>query len=542
MKSFFCQCGLLLLLSASTWAQVDSVTVSGRIANLTPRLYRQSPNVLVSRNNLLQPNVEFTRPAPLNPDGTYSVKMPIIFGQEEMYFTFGPVSTAFLAAPGAISINLNADSLFQAAIPFQFGGVNARVNAQFARYKAFEAKQPKLDNARLSRNLPSDYKDVFSRVFATYNGPFVQFAQTVEKPFPLVRDWVTGINRYNAASFLYDMASYTGRKIGSTLEDTLRPPDDPILTAARTTSLDRLANYVLQLSSAQTLPVGDMATLLLRYGKNLADDERAKLSQWQTANSARAVDLRTMQRMVARNPDTLQRVMNYQLLLNHSKSLVDPAFEQTLVAFWLGAALPTLTINRSRLLYEFARSKLPVAEVRPRLIQSLDELYRLAVADSVVVRQAVRALGEKKGGNMEISPGIFVSRDDEVTGQELLERWLKTNRSRLVYVLTWSPGNDVSRRMIPLVNQLRDLYSPSELSVLLVGNSNDNDLVLTEYIVRNKLKGDHIFTSDTQNILPPFATETGALLIDRSGKVLKTDMPLPDKPDELQKQIDRRLR
>lgn len=520
-------------------AQTDSVTISGRILNLTPRLYRQSPNVLISRNNLLQPNAELTRPAPLNPDGTYSVTMPVIFGQEEMYFTFASVSTPFLAAPGSLTINLNADSLFRAAIPFVFGGVNARVNTQYARYKSFEAQQPKVDNEKLSAQISGqDLTKAFNRIRTVYYEPYSKFSR-VENPFPLVKQWVLSANRYNAASFVYDIATYELRAVPRSLDDSLRPPDDPILTAARAVSVSRMANFVMQYQGGNnaTLPIGDLAGLLLQYGKQLTDTERNNLTNWKQAKTARTSDLRQMQRIMERNADTLQRLMNYQLLINRAKQLVDSASRQTLTAYWLASSLPTLTIDQARLLYAFARPQLK----EERLIQSLAELYRMAVGDSVRIRRTVTQLGAKKLMNYDANAGVLVSRDNELSGSQLVKTWAKTNRSRLVYVLFWSPNDDTSLRSIALAQRLRDTYSPGELTLLYIGLPNEEPKLREEYIVRNNIKGDHLLLTAEQYETLGFNNLNGGTLLDRSGSVVKRNLPLPDQFDELNKQIQKQL-
>ncbi len=531
---------LFFLPPALAVAQTDSVTISGRILNLTPRLYRQSPNVLISRNNLLQPNAELTRPAPLNPDGTYSVRMPVIFGQEEMYFAFASVSTPFLAAPGSITINLNADSLFRAAIPFVFGGVNARVNTQYARYKAFEAKQPKIDNEKLSGQISGqDLTKAFNRIRTVYYEPFSKFSR-LENPFPLVKQWVLSANRYNAASFVYDIANYELRAVPRSLDDSLRPSNDPILTAARAVSMSRMANFVMQYQGGNgpTLPIGDLAGLLLRYGKQLTDTERENLTKWQQAKTARTSDLRQMQRIMERNADTLQRLMNYQLLINRAKPLVDSAARQTLTAYWLATSLPTLTIDQARLLSAFARPQLN----EERLIESLDELYKMAVGDSVRIRRAVGQLSTEKLLNFDVSTGILVSRDNQMSGAQLVKMWAKTNRSRLVYALLWTPVDENSLRSIALAQHLRDTYPPDELTLLYIGLPNEDPKLREEYIIRNNLKGDHLLLTAQQYETLGFNNLNGATLLDSSGNVVKRNVPLPDQFDELNKQIQKQLR
>lgn len=530
---------LLCLISSAVAAQTDSVTISGRIQNLTPRLYRQSPNVLISRNNLLQPNAELTRPAPLNPDGTYSVKMPVIFGQEEMYFSFASVSTPFLAAPGAIIINLNADSLFRAAIPFTFEGVNARVNTQYARYKAFEAKQPKIDNEKLSRQISGqDLVTAFNRIRTVYYDPFAKFSREVERPFPLVKQWVLNANRYNAASFVYDIANSEMRSIPQAMDDSLRPKNDPILTASRAVSVERMANFVMQhQGGSESLPIGDLAGLLLRYGKKLTDIERENLTKWQQSKTARTSDLRQMQRIMERSGDTLQRLVNYQLLINRAKPLIDSASRQTLTAYWLASSLPTLTIDQAKLLYGFSRPRL----TDERLIQSLDELYKLAIGDSVRIRQAVSQLANKKVMNADVSSGVFVSKNDGLSGSGLLSEWAKTNRSSLVYALLWSPNNENSLKAIAQAQRLLDTYQTDELTLLFLAMPTDDSKLREEYIIRNNIKGDHLLLTTDQYDTLGFDSFNGAVLLDRSGKVVKRNVPLPDQFDELNKQIQRQL-
>ena len=106
------------LLTNRCAAQTDSVIVTGRIRHLSAQLYRESPTVFISRNNILQASRELVRPAPLNLDGTFRVSLPLIYPQEEMYFNYGRISTAFLASAGTLNIELDADFLFSVAVPF----------------------------------------------------------------------------------------------------------------------------------------------------------------------------------------------------------------------------------------------------------------------------------------------------------------------------------------------------------------------------------------------------------------------------------------
>ncbi|MBC7568389.1 MAG: hypothetical protein H7319_01485, partial [Spirosoma sp.] len=265
---------LLCCVPLTTFAQsVDSVIVTGQIKNLSARLYRDAPTVLVSRNNILEASRELVRPAPLNVDGTFRVAMPLIYAQEEMYFNYGRISTAFMAASGTLRIDLNADSLFTAAVPFRFGGVNAQVNQQYARYKATEAALPDKPNPQrlseevVNKSVPETYRMVLS----AYQTAFRKFASQ-ENAFPLLSRWVQSGNRYSAAAFLYDKAAFDGQQVPKSLADSLRPANDQLLTAARAQAMNRFGDYAMQQNNRPEISREDngiavrtLSSLLLRY-------------------------------------------------------------------------------------------------------------------------------------------------------------------------------------------------------------------------------------------------------------------------------------
>lgn len=281
---FFTALLCTLALSSNLFAQVDSVVVSGRIRNLSARLYREAPTVLIGRNNILQASRELIKPAPLNVDGTFRVSIPLIYTQEELYFTYGRISTAFLAAPGALTIDLNADSLFTVAVPFRFGGVNAQVNQQYARYKAFEASYPeKPDAKKLSNDISGAVTNTsFVLLNQAFQKTFRAFAAK-EKPYPLLARWIEADNRYAAASFLYDrLIVGEEQRQPPALSDSISLTNDMILTASRTQAMNRFATFanrqIVSKASQQAqrgLAVNKLSGLILRYGKNLTDTEKA---------------------------------------------------------------------------------------------------------------------------------------------------------------------------------------------------------------------------------------------------------------------------
>jgi hypothetical protein len=546
-----------LLLTVGCWlpsvtqAQSDSVIVTGRIRNLSARLYRESPAVSVSRNNILQASRELVRPSALGVDGTFRVSLPLIYTQEEMYFNYGRISTAFLASAGTVTIEMDADSLFTAAVPFRFGGVNAQVNQQFARYKAFEAAYPnKPDGKKLSTRVGGTSDEAAYRIVSSaYQAPFLAFAAK-EKPFPLLSRWISSTDRYNAAAFMYDKAAYENEALAKSLDDSLRPATDRLLTAARASAMNRFASYATQRLSTEAgsnrangLTVRALAILLERYGKNITAEERLKLNDYAVSNSARQSDLRFFDGLIKRSPDTLQRLVNYETMIQRAIRQYDAPAVDYLAAYWLGSTLPGLTLDFARMLYSYARPQIK----DPSLGESLDELYRLEVKDSTRIRTAIQTLRKAglKASSLEISPGVFVTRNDLGGGSPLLDQVLNANRGKVIYLLITSPSEEAGRQAALDAQRLRNAYSSRDLALIYIPMGGTDKSLWPELATRYNLQGDHLLLTESQiydaiERLRPDG-ELSAAVINRNGKIEKRNAPLPADFDEARKQINKAL-
>lgn len=540
---------LSLLIPVLSFAQTDSVIVTGRIKNLSARLYRESPTVLVSRNNILQASRELVRPAPLNVDGTFRVALPLIYPQEEMYFNYGRISTAFLAAPGTLSIDLDADSLFTAAVPFKFGGVNAQVNTQFSRYKAFEAAFPnKPDNRKLSDQVGSKSAvETYRIVTVAYQTPFWQFAAR-QKPFPLLVSWIGSTNRYNAASFVYDKAVAESTKLPVSLNDTLRPSGDRLLTASRAVAMNQFAAYAsTRISTPEAgasggLTVQTLSSLLLRYGRNLSETEQTRLRGYlDNTSTAKGADLRFFQNLVKRSSDTIQRLAAYENMIRRSKEEFDEESVSYLTAFWLANSLPTLTLDFAKLLYSYARPQV----TDPQLGQSLDEVYRLQVSDSTRVRAALKTLKERsdKAGSTEISPGVFVTRNALGSSAALFDQIIAANRGKVIYVLMTSTATDVERQAALDAQRLRSTYKSRDFALVYLPVIEGESTLWAEFATKNNLSGDHLMLTEDQlmDVAGRLRSEDrlSATVINRVGKIVKRNAPLPGAFEEARKAIEK---
>ena len=548
----------LALLAANTAiaqpSPVDSVIVSGQVRGLSAKLYRQSPNVLVTRTNMLRGGVEQAFPAPLQPDGRFRVAVPIVYPQEEMQFVLGNVSTAFLASAGNLTINLDNDSLYVAVLPFRFGGVNAQVNGQFAQYKAFETKNKPDDLAlkRLFKRVDqNDISQTYSTLYQVFAGPFTKFTAQ-QSVFPLVRDWVLANAQNEAATYVFDRATQEQKLLSDPQLRTLTAGANALMTAGRATALNRFGQYATMRIQQNTPPGGrsvrvrTLAQLLEQYGTNLTTADRQRLSAFRETNTARTADVRYLSRLMELNPDTLTHLLTYENAIQTAR----PLFDSLSIDFLKGYALSTIisesTLNIVQLLGQYIAPQIGDTYLK----KSVNDLVGRALRDTALVRKARRdylALEKQPGINSGfVGDGIYVTTGTNRSGDELAKKALDNNRARVVYVVLWEPTNEAGQQLARDAQRLRDFFAPRDFTLLYVSLNNDDDKLWLESIVRNRLKGEHIRLSENQTYAA-FATlnlsePTPVRLITPQGKLVRKAVFLPDKMEQLAEQIQAQIR
>ena len=557
MKARLLQLSLVLLIAATVVAQpapVDSVIVSGQVRGLSAKLYRQSPNVLVTRTNILRGGVEQAFPAPLQPDGQFRVAVPVVYPQEEMQFIVGNVSTAFLASAGNLTINLDNDSLYVATLPFRFGGVNAQVNAQFAQYKAFEASNKPDDSAlkRLFKRASSnDINQTYPVLYQSFSEPFTKFTAQ-QSVFPLVRNWVLANVHNEAAAFVFDRATQEQRMLSDKQFKILTVGTDALMTASRATALNRFGQYAT-MSIQQNTPgsgrgvqVRTLAQLLEQYGAGLTNSDRQRLATFREINSARTADVRYLSKLMERNPDTITRLLTYENALQTARPLFDSAAVDFLKGYAMNTVISESTLNMVQLLGQHIAPQIGNTYLK----KSFSDLVGQALRDTALVRKArfdYLALEKLPGINSGfVGDGIYVTTGTNQSGDKLAKKALDNNRGRVVYMVLWEPDNEGSRQLARDTQRLRDFFAPRDFTLLYVSLNDGDEKRWLEYIVRNRLRGEHIRLSENQTYAA-FATlslgdSAPVRLITPLGKLVKKAVFLPDKLEELVEQIQAQIR
>lgn len=525
----------------------DSVTVKGRIKNLTIQLYRQSPNVTVSRNNILQANREMARPAPLAPDGSFQVTLPLVYPYEELYFNFGQISTAFLGSAGTIEIALDADSLFLSEAPFRFSGTNAQVNNQLTRYKAFEFKnKPKVDNRQLAKRVDGRSADDSRKILTNeFIATYEKYRQTHEV-LPLLDQYIRSGIKYEVSTYLYDRAlAEQDTRLETSLPSgvSLRPADDLFLTVQRTTAMERFAAYANSRIADQAgrgVPVGTFATLVDRYIRDLSATERTRVDELKAGKTAVSRDMPMLQRILQRHQDTLAKLLVYETEMSQYRKIVDTTGMDYLKAHFLASILPEIELKNQQLLYQHIMPQ--VTDPRYRL--SLEELYRLEVKDSATVREVAEKFTNQVDEPVEVLSGVTLMRSSRY-GKDLLEQFQKQALGRLVYVLAWSTEVEPSRQEALAARAIQDQLGSRDVLFVYVCSSENSMELWREWVAKNKPKGLHVFVDEDQlgNLIGTLRAEyiPAAGLLGRDGKVVKRDAPLPSKPDEVLKLIREKL-
>jgi hypothetical protein len=551
----------LLLLPTLAMAQpADSVVVTGRIKNLTVRLYRESPNVVVARTNVARGGSEQAFLAPLQPDGQFRVAVPVLYPLEEMTVQMAGASAGFLVAAGQVRIDIDADSLFVAAVPFRFGGVNAQVNQQHAQYQAFAYQQQKVKKTEreriISRASGGSPTEMYRQLQTAFTAPLALFSaqQTV---FPLVQTWVRANAAYEAAALVFDRAAQEGPLLPRELVTQLLTGGGDtagadLLTPARALTLARFGAYASARIAQQNaganrgVKVRLLASLLAKYGRGLTAADQQRLAAMRETGSARTADLRYLSGLVERNPDTLNRLMLYENGMQTARPLFDSSAVDYLKAYTLTSVVGEATLNTIRFFGQYIRPQLGDTRIR----QAFDEVVSTALRDTALVRQArtdYLAFEKKTGINYgSLGNGINVTTGTYQDGEDLLKNALDRQRGRAVYVVLWSPEEENGRYLARDAQRLLDVFGPRDFTLLYVALSNSDETLWLESIVRNRLRGEHIRfnTGQTAEVAMPLNLyeESPVRLFTPQGKLVKRSAALPDEFEKLVEQIRGTLR
>ncbi|MCE6989440.1 hypothetical protein [Dyadobacter sp. CY323] len=511
--------GLLTVSFAST----DSLIIKGRIQNLNGRLYRQASFINFSRNNILQPASELSKQAPLQPDGSFRVSLPMLFPQEEIYLDYGGKAfTTFLGSPGTVEITFDGDSLGKAKRLFYFAGVNAEANNQYPLYIEAENKlgesskvlmAPRITNPKelLGREFFKDFwlkNTAEAKISATSRAQLrLSAVQNITKNnilSPVLYQWIKSVTDEEALQLLYEHAMGTDYAVTKDLLDSLKRLDGPPLTAQRVIWANRFGNYadvvvesrkMANPARVNSLPVRMMSALIRNNTPNLSLEDRQHLDRITANGLAEKTELDFLNKLFAKNEMVLNLLFNFERQNRIYEDVFDSTATEFLKVRYLAQNMYKFTNQQQLLLSKHIQSRTGI----PQFKQSLDEIVALEVRDSADVRKLVNFKGLRTDP-VEALPGYWLAASND-RGTAWFNRVLEGFKGKTVYLSKWNIEDGKSREELDFIPTLQARL-PEDIVFLYVHLPNEetgvSDILLKQYIVRHKLKGVHLFMQNDQ--------------------------------------------
>ena len=532
----------------------DSLVIHGRILNLNGRLYRQAPSITFSRNNILQPQLELSKQAPLAPDGSFRVSLPMIYQKEEIYLDYGGKAfTTFLGSPGSIEITFDGDSLLKAKRLFYFAGVNADANNQYFSYLSQENKvlesNPSLSSKFYETFWEKDPEDAQNSAKRRAELRLSALSKIASNNMidPALRQWVSSLSDDEMFQNLFEYTLSNRYALGKNLLDSLERLAKSPLTAQRVTWANRFGNYADQKvvekkyanpNRNNSLPVRLMASLIRNNSSGLTSDEMARLDEMTVKGIAEKGELDFLNKLYAKNEMVLNLLFNYERESRTFGDLFDSTAREFLKARYLPNNFYKFTYNEQVILSKHIQKRLNIPQFR----ESLDEIVKIEVKDSADIRKII-AFNNVQAEPTEALPGYYLSTSYE-RGTSWLNRTLEKCKGKTVYVSKWNIEDDKSREEMEYMMALQAQVPESVMFIFLhlLGNEKliSKDLV-KQYIVRHRLKGIHMSLNENQVMdllfkLNPI--EPGTFSIFRpNGKSFSKNAPGPSATEKAVKAI-----
>lgn len=539
----------LMAIGGTTSAQPDSVVITGRVLNLTAALYRQAPAITFTRNNILQPQSELTRQAPLQADGSFRVAMPLIYPQEEVYLDYGgKVYTTFLAAPGTLQLSFDADSMFKAKRLFYFAGVNAEANNKYMQYVIEEGRILKEDK-RYGENFFSTFWNLdesqalqaLDRRAQLRLSALATLSKQGTVP-PQLQGWAQSLVNEEKYSALFEYALVNGTKVNPSSLSSLSSLTEGTMTFQRVQWMMRVGDYADRIldqkelqfpTRSKSLKVETIAQLIKQYVQPLSTEETERLNVMIQEGNANTDGLEFLNRLYSRNRRTLDLVTSLEKKDRAYAAEFDAATTDLLDARWLVSQFYRLSLEEQEVLYPYIRAKTATPVVR----NSLDELYALEVKDSTYIR-LVEKRTDLSANPTEVLSGIWLA-ESSGSGRDALDKVEALLKGKTGYVIKWNLFDNDSRSEILYAPALRaQLPTDVELLYLHLPSTElvDSPSLWKKFIVRNKLKGVHLFLNDTQAAqlflrLNPFTYPSFGIM-KPNGKYASRNAPPPSRGQE----------
>lgn len=555
---FFISSLASVLSFTSVCAQIDTLIVRGKVENLTLKLYRQAPEISVARVNILQSSREIVRAVQLQPDGSFELKMPLIYPQEECYLTYANVVMPFLGAKGIVEVTIFAESLNKVDAPLRFGGLFEATNNRHARfYTAFNkwlktnpAKPYKTTNAlkyweqaceERDRRIKYFHTSVFeidtlldhwviSSLENATKAQFYNFLKQRNEPIPTALWGIWGLNSPlspKAASSLVQRVGGTGQ-----LANTVSLDTSLLLTFAKADCYQQFSSHALSIIpplDEGTLPINRLAALLLQYIPDLTQFDTLKLEAFVRGGSASLKDVKYLNSLFVRKQDTLNLITVYELYAKKiGMAYLDKELDYLQSVFYV-LNLNNVSYKQMTQWYNHIRPTLK----NPYYIRSLDEIHQIECVDSGLIQTTQLNLNTNAtiDNPIETKSGIFLAQNSSFTSAiTIWEQIKKKYLGRNIYLIFWT-NDEVGRAALEEAQALRERLPENKIAFVYLCEHQTTDELWIQSVVKSKSRGLHLKLSETQddNFITEWQIDSvpHCVLIDTNGKYIKRKAPHP---------------
>jgi hypothetical protein len=526
---FFIGSLVVALAFSSVYAQTDTLIVRGKVENLTLKLYRQAPEISVARVNILQSTREIVRAAQLQPDGSFELKMPLIYPQEECYLTYANIVMPFLGAKGTVEVIILADSLGKSDVPLRFGGLHGATNNRHAQFytafkkwlKASPEKTAKSENSYRFWEKASLEQDRRLAFYTSFSSP----------KDPLLDKWIMSSLEDATKAKFYNLLTQRKETVPAGLIGAVDLDTTDFLTFAKADSYQQFMNHAF--TTTPDLPEGSLAVdklsaLILKYVPDLTAEDSLKLNNFMKGGKAKMKDLDFLSALFNHREETLRLISTYEVYSRKfGAAYNEKALEYLKTAFYVGNTT-NFTSSKMTVWYNHIRSTLQ----NPYYIRSLDEIHHKESVDSALIQAAqLQIEGSNVNNPAYIKGGILLAKYSEFTSAiTIWEQIKKKYLGRNIYLIFWT-NDDVGRAALEEAQALRERLPENKIAFVYLCEHQTTDELWIQSVVKSKSKGLHLKLSESQD--DNFVTEwqidsvPHCVLIDANGKYIKRNAPHP---------------
>lgn len=542
---------IFYLFTASAYA--DTLTVRGKVENLSVNLYRKAPQIVISRINVLRNEQEIVKATELQPNGSFELKIPLIYPQEECYVSYANFSIPFLGSNDIVEITIWGDSVFKSKLPIRFGGLYAATNQRHAQYyvalNEYVKNQKDLTPNFKNKNVLSEWTNLLT--IKDENWKFFNRFQTQQPKDTLLDNWVEQTLTNRAKADFFQLLYLQQESIPVTLRDKLLPDTCSLLTFAKADLYGAFANYAFSKTMSgdvESISTKILAKLLLRYTPNLATSMPTRYKKLEKVaigeDIVTAKELGWMSGLVRLKADTIIILSGCETNVNLVTSNYDVAYTDVLKSIFYAQNIHKMPQHSLNLWYDYIRPEIK----NPVYAKSLEEVHNFENKDSVLLTQIRQLPVRQKPNKLDFLtlpdlPDVEIYLDKKLgLDSDSVFEWVTKPSIVPTYVLFFA-ADKYGFQALAAAQAMKQQVGNS-LNFVFICDSRSNIDIWKDMVVKTKVQGQHLkLVNGWTNDL--FVENWGidrvpfAVLIDAKGKYMSRNAPLPNEQERWNKIWDK---